>query len=208
MDLNKKVLGFPLYHGTSSLFLDSITELGLGGQNICEKYRIIEIFTQVVDVFKKKHMNTDWWVMEGFICEKMIGSEVTNGGFNFRYGGVYLTPSLETAQRYSKSNKYGSELVSYFIRSYEELYKHDSSLADKIFPLNHPLREVIVSGATPVVLEINGLSKNDLTTEQGEPIDAQLKLMDEVPKAIWQQFNFECLNIIPSRNIKLLELNG
>ena len=208
MDLNKKTLGFLLYHGTSSLFLDSITEFGLGGQNVCEKYRIIEMFTQVVDVFKKKDMNSDWWAMEGFICEKMIGGEVTNGGFNFRYGGVYLTPSLETAQRYSQSNKYGSELVSYFIRSYEELYKHAPSLAYQIFPLNHPLRELIASGSQPVVLEINGLNKNDLTTEQGEPIDAQLKLMNEMPKAIWQQFNFECLNTIPSKNIKLLELNG
>ncbi len=208
MDLNKKVLSFPLYHGTSTLFLDSITEFGLGGQNICEKYQVIEMFTQVVDVFKKKDINSDWWVMEGYICEKMTSGEVTNGGFNFRYGGVYLTPSLETAKRYSQSNKYGSELVSYFIRSYEELYKHDSSLADQIFPLNHPLHELIASGAQPVVLEINDLSINDLTTEQGNPIDSQLKLMNEMPKAIWQQFNFECLEIIPSKNIKLLELNG
>ena len=205
MGLNKKVLSFPLYHGTSSLFIDSIIEFGLGGQNICEKYRIVEMFSQVVAAFKKKQMSSDWWVMEGFICEKMIGSEITNGGFNFRYGGVYLTPSLETAKRYSQSNKYGSELISYFIRSYEELYKHDSSLADQIFPLNHPLREVMVSGAQPIVLEVNGLSENDLTTEQGEPIDAQLKLMNEMPKAIWQQFNFECLNTVSSKNIKLLK---
>lgn len=163
------------------------------------------MFSQVVAAFKKKQMSSDWWIMEGFICEKMIGSEITNGGFNFRYGGVYLTPSLETAQRYSQSNKYGSELISYFIRSYEELYKHDSSLADQIFPLNNPLREVMVSGAQPIVLEVNGLSENDLTTEQGEPIDAQLKLMNEMPKAIWQQFNFECLNTISSKNIKLLK---
>jgi len=208
MGINNEVLGFPLYHGTTSIFLDSINELGLGGENICEKYQISEMFTQIVEALKKQNMDSEWWICEGYICEKMIGGTVTNGGFNFRYGGVYLTPSLETAKMYAQSNKYGSELVSYFLRSYEELFEHNPALADHIFPSNHPLRDVIALDAAPVVLEISGITKDGLTTEQGEPIEAQLELMSKLPEALWQQFNFESRKLITSNNFKVLERNG
>jgi hypothetical protein len=208
MSIKNDVLGFPLYHGTTSLFLDSINELGLGGENICEKYGVIEMFTQIVDAFEKQHIDSEWWSYECFICEKMVGGKVTNGGFNFRYGGVYLTPSLETANMYAQSNKYGSELVSYFVRSYEELFKHRPILADQIFPLNHPLRDVMAIDAIPVILKISGITKDGLTTEQGEPIDGQLELMSQCPQFMWQQFNFESLKPITSCNFTVLDKNG
>lgn len=208
MSVDKEELGFSLFHGTSSIFLDSINQSGLGGENLSEKFEINAMFSQVVDAFNGKYRDCNWWVGESFICEKMVGQEVTNGGFNFRYGGVYLTPSFETAKNYATSNKYGSELISYFIRSYEELFKLDPILADQIFPTSHPLRQLIVLDPAPVVLEVVGITKDCLVTEQGKPIEAQLELMKQVPEVIWQQFNFESTKPIAWENIKQIDLHG
>ncbi|TOF02350.1 hypothetical protein CGJ31_23350 [Vibrio parahaemolyticus] len=208
MSVYKEELGFPLFHGTSSIFLDSINQSGLGGENVSKKFEINAMFSQVVDAFNSKYKDCNWWVGEGFICEKMVRQEVTNGGFNFRYGGVYLTPSLKTAKNYATSNKYGSELISYFIRSYEELFKLDPMLADKIFPIAHPLRQLIALNPVPVVLEVVGITKDCLVTEQGMPIEEQLELMRQFPEELWQQFNFESTKPIFWENIKQIDLNG
>jgi len=40
-------LTIPLHHGTSSLFLVSIQEHGLGGVNPIEQFRVREYFTEV-----------------------------------------------------------------------------------------------------------------------------------------------------------------
>jgi hypothetical protein len=208
VSIDKEELGFSLFHGTSSIFLDSINQSGLGGENVSKKFEINAMFSHVVNVFNSKYRDCSWWVGEGFICEKMVGQEVTNGGFNFRYGGLYLTPSFETAKNYATSNKYGSELISYFIRSYEELLKLAPILADQIFPIAHPLRQLVALDPTPVVLEVVGITKDCLVTEQGEPIEEQLDLMKQVPGVIWQQFNFESTKPITWENIKQISFNG
>ena len=206
MSVDKEELCFSLFHGTSSIFLDSINQSGLGGENLSKKFEINAMFSQVVDAFNSKYRECNWWVGESFICEKMVRQEVTNGGFNFRYGGVYLTPSFERAKNYATSNKYGSELISHFIRSYEELFKLDPILADQIFPIAHPLRQLITLDPAPVVLEIVGMTKDCLVTEQGKPIEDQLELMKQVPEEIWQQFNFESTKPIARENIRQVSL--
>ncbi|GAB2945054.1 hypothetical protein [Aquaspirillum soli] len=206
MSLDKEKLGFSLFHGTSSIFLDSINQSGLGGENISKKYEINAMFSQVVDAFNSKYSDCNWWVSESPICEAIIRSRVTNGGFNFRYGGVYLTPSLERAESYAKSNKYGSEIISYFIRSYEELFKLNPILADQIFPIVHPLRELIALDPVPVVLEIVDITKDCLVTECGDSIEEQLEQLKQYPE-IMECFNFESIKPIAWDNIKIVRRN-
>ena len=208
MNKHIKKIEFPLYHGTSSIFLDSILKKGLGGENIGETYQTQEMFTQIVKIFQSKYSDKEWWLSHSYIVEKMVSNEVTNGNFNFRFGGIYLTPCLQTAIRYANSNKYGSELISYFIQSYDELFKYDPKEAEQIFPLNHPLRQVISANATPVVFEVDNVLKENLTTEQGKPIEEQLELMSTCPKELWQQLNFESNCVISPSHLKVVYPNG
>lgn len=207
MNKDNEKIEFDLFHGTSSIFIDSIAEFGLGGQNIAEKYQLRKTFEELIGFFKKNDFYSLWWEREGFICEKMLEGSVSNSGFNFRYGGVYLTPSIETAKRYATSNKYGSELASYCIAAYEELKKINPQIAKSIISKNYSFHDLISSTGSPIVLKINDVSKENLTTEQGGSIDAQLIKMKNSPSIIWQQFNFECKSIISWSNIEVLSLN-
>lgn len=207
MNKDNEKLDIDLFHGTSSIFIDSIAEFGLGGQDISKKYHLRETFEELIGFFKKHDSDSLWWAREGFICEKMMEGSVSNSGFNFRYGGVYLTPSIETAKRYATSNKYGSELASYCIAAYEEVKKINPEIAKIIISKNSFIHDLINSKGSPVVLKINGVTKENLTTEQGNSIDAQLIKMRNSPQIIWQQFNFECKSIIPWSNIEVLYIN-
>lgn len=193
-----------MYHGTSSIFLDSIMKKGLGGQNIGDTYQPLKMFAQIVKIFQSKYSDQEWWSKNHYFMEKMVSNDVTRGGFNFRYGGIYLTPCLQTAAKYANSNKYGSELISYFIKAYDALFKFEPEKAEEIFPLNHPLRDVISVVAKPIILEILNVSKDNLTTEQGKPIEEQLDLMKTCPKELWQQLNFESSCVIPPEQLTVL----
>ena len=215
MNENGEILNFPLYHGTSSIFLDSIQKSGLGSINIIKKYQVMDMFSVLVIAFQKNYDDLEWWQLYGHFCEKMVSNSVTKGGFNYRYGGIYLSPSLQTTKRYACSNPYGSELITYFKYTYEELYKINPKLAEGIFPLHHPLRAILAKTGTLVVLEINNIPKEHLTTEQGEPIDDQLECMYDLQKnlsdvetdIIWQQYNFESKYVIEPNNLRVLELH-
>lgn len=208
MNKSKEEIFFPLYHGTSSIFLDSIIKSGLGGENIVKKFHIKDMFSQIVHAFMNQYKDSEWWKKEGFICEKMVNQEVTSSGFNFRHGGVYLTPSFDTAKRYATSNKYGSELISYFILAYEELSRYNQELANIIYPKDHPLRKLLNIEGKPIVIEILEIQSENLVTEQGDSIQEQLCLMQQYPQEMWQQNNFESTKTINSSNIKIINLSN
>lgn len=204
---NSEKIDFPLFHGTSSIFIDSIKNFGLGGQDIAEKYQVKKKFEELINFFKNTDFNSLWWEREGFICEKMIEGSVSNSGFNFRYGGIYLTPSIETARSYANSNKYGSELLSYCIAAYKELEKINHKIATEIIPTTDSLHNLMKLNGSPVVLKVTEIPKENLATEQGTSIDTQLIKMKNSPPIFWQQFNFECNSAIPWSNIEVLSLS-
>ncbi|MAQ95723.1 MAG: hypothetical protein CMM84_19625 [Rhodothermaceae bacterium] len=104
----------PLYHGTSSLFLPSIIEHGLGGRNPVGEYRAHDALRLALSVCDVHLVDDEEWVyLVRPTAVRMLGGEVTAGGFNFRHGAPYLSPSRRSATSYATSNKYGSEIISY-----------------------------------------------------------------------------------------------
>ena len=62
----------------------------------------------------------------------IVDQRVTSGGFNFRYGSTYLSPSKTTAVRYALSNRFGSELLSTTFCMFEKLKTYDLHRAHEI----------------------------------------------------------------------------
>lgn len=190
-------LKVPLYHGTSSYFLVQIREHGLGG---CRDSTLFdaEILANLAYALDKPQHSTEWWELNFFIVEAMLGQRVTGGGFNFRYGSTYLSPNKATALRYATSNRLGSEFLTTIYQAYVALASVNTGQAEKILPHNHPLRSFFRERHRPMLLTLQGVPAEKLRTEQGDPIEDQLKSVISICNAgvgggveLLQQLNFE-----------------
>jgi hypothetical protein len=117
----------PLFHQTSSVFLPSIREAGLGAVNPHETLRTYCFLEELIELAgRMKEVPLSELDLD--VLRRMARQEITRGGFNFRHGGVYLTPSQRKAAAYARGNPYGSELLSESLRLYGVL----KSLGDEV----------------------------------------------------------------------------
>ena len=125
-------LPIPLYHRTSTIFVDGIIEAGLGGRNQLTEWKVLE-FARVVYPLAREHLSTDpdWMVKAqtfGFMVEQRSGQ------MNFQHGDTYLSPARLTAIRYAVNKRYGSELLSYTLDFLQELLRRKiPGVADDLF---------------------------------------------------------------------------
>jgi hypothetical protein len=207
-------LAISLYHGTSSIFLDSINEHGLGGHRDSQIFNL-NVLKLLAESLNDPKNQTEWWELNSPLIEQMLEQSVTRGGFNFRYGGTYLTPSKSTARSYAINNCLGSEFLSTIYESFMALKSVNSLEADRIIPVNHSLRAIFQKEHGPVLVTLMNISAELLKTEQGEYIQDQLNSMVDIknsvagvdPEILWQQFNFELTGVIDSKFLNITYLN-
>ncbi len=116
---SKGELVIDLYHGTSSIFLDSIISNGLGGIDPIAEWDILELSKEVYTLSEQYLQETDLFRNASDLLNNMV--EQYSGGSNFQHGNTYLSPSRFTAVNYSASAEYGSELLSYTMRFLKKL---------------------------------------------------------------------------------------
>lgn len=197
------VLKIPLFHGTSTLFLDNILTNGLGAVNPIKKYKIMETLEKLV------HKGLEY--LPESEHRRLAGSKVllnqTIG--NFRYGGVFLSPSKISAVKYSR-NQYGSEFISQTVALY--LFFKEYSIPVELD--NDFLKHIINSSYEPVVIMASNIQCTLLRSENiNTPIDENFielqSLWDGEKKDFHlfsQQTNFELCHphIITSEHLKVL----
>lgn len=189
-------IAIPLYHGTSSIFRASIEKNGLGGVRDSGIFDI-KVLASLAEMLKKTENKTTWWAYNSFIVEAMLNQEITRGGFNFRYGGVYLSPSKHTARRYA-NNAMGSELLSTIYQAYSALISVNTKAAKAVLPDTSPISKLFKQHTNPLILTVTRVSAEALTTENGQPIQAQLAVMESMKikygatqeNPLFQQMNF------------------
>jgi hypothetical protein len=167
---------FPLYHGTSTIWRQSIEASGLGGRDIVQEVRAIECLKYGLASLKRlSESNKLFWEIKQL--ELLSTQSTTRAGFNFRHGGgPYLTPSRFTALQYAKNNRFGSEIISECVRIYEE---HGISDMDEKFP---ELFSLSKSGA-PLLVTVTKVFTADLCAESGDP---QLENLSFLLEEIWK----------------------
>lgn len=113
-------LMIPLYHGTSTLFLDDILTNGLGAASPIEKYGIMETLERLVHKGNEyiEHLPKR---EQGYL--KFFTITGKQSVAHFRYGGAFLSPSKIDAIKYSR-NEYGSELISKTVKLYHFLKEY------------------------------------------------------------------------------------
>jgi hypothetical protein len=208
-------LTIPLYHATSNFFLDSIRRYGLGGRRDVNIFNE-NIFSLLIEALNQPENKTMWWDINGCLFNNINDQKVTRGGFNFRYGNAYLTPSLFTAKSYATSSRLGSEYLSSMHDCFNALFEVSPSVAKEIIPTDHPINEIFNTEHIPILITARNVNVSNLKTEQGDAIDHQLKWMSEEkkespnvdPEGLWQQCNFELIGAIPLDQLKFSTLDG
>lgn len=164
-------LQIPLYHHTSSFFLDSIVKYGLGGFNPVKEYGILEFFKSAYEICNLIFKSDPVWIEERKLVVEPIANQLTEG-FNFRHGGTYLSPSKDTAVRYAKDNPYGSEILSKSICLYDKICAFDKEHGTQ-HALGNDLKNVTIHRALnqniyPILIEVFNLDIHELTDEYGD----------------------------------------
>ena len=190
------LLTIPLFHGTSTLFLDEILTKGLGVVDPIKKYGTMETLEKLIhkgfEYIEYLPKNIPG-VISGHIylnhCKIYVNQP--SGNFNYRYGSVYLSPSKITAVKYSR-NKYGSEHISNTINLY--LYLKEYSVPVELD--NDFLNHIKNRSYQPVVIMASGIQVPWLKPERkNETIDSQFEWIQSLDMEefdeMTQQTNFE-----------------
>ncbi|MDA7615167.1 hypothetical protein N8574_01855 [Akkermansiaceae bacterium] len=207
------ILKIPLFHGTSSLFLESITKHGLGAINLHEALRTVELM-QDLCALAKDESNLPIGEVEFMTMERMSNQEVTAGGFNFRHGGVYFAVDDKKARSYSKNNQYGSELLSYALGLFKAMNEVDPEKVVSIIDKYPEAIDILDQESRPLMVKARNLPVSSLLNETGEDAGFILSLMqeaiDEHGPELGTKLNihevFELQGIIPFDKLEILPI--
>lgn len=196
-------LDFPLYHGTCTLFLESIAQHGLGGWDPIKEWRVLECLHKLIPI-AEKHRHRSLEITKLLATIEPMARQV-NAGLNFQHGAVYLSPSRFTAVRYATGKKKGSELISYTTSMLDELGRLDlEEVKQGLFQEFPELFRVLDIDAAPVLIQVAGLETHALLSEKGEAPEGNLTwiydLQERFPdrwENLTQQANFRLTRVVP-----------
>lgn len=201
-------LEFPLYHGTSTIFLKSIAEHGLGGWDPIKEWRVLECLRRVIPVAVRHADRSEF--IPGLLnnAQQMAGQ--VNSRMNFQHGAVYLSPAKKTAIRYAcGKRKKGSELISRTIWLIEELVRLEIAEVNEGLYRDFPeIFDAMDTNVAPVLIKVNSVSEENLLSESGESpcinLERIRKYRHKFPgswEELGQQSNFRLTKPIASKEL-------
>ena len=152
------MLEFPLYHGTSTIFLESIKKHGLGGRDPIKEWRVLECAKLLLPL-AEQYANRSEVIKVHLGTTRAMVAQV-NDHINFQHGQVYLSPVESTAVRYATSKKKGSVLVSRVVLLIKELTRLEvKAVTTDLYREFPKLVELQDIDAAPVLIKVDKLIK-------------------------------------------------
>ncbi len=209
-------LTVPLFHGTSSLFYDSILSTGLGGRDIVQDMGIRRAAQLLLDL-SHTHRDDEDWLSDIDACKRIAADPSKDQlserpiGFNFRYGGTYLSASSQTGARYALLYSAGGEALVYTLKLYQRVLAVMPGLAthDQFASLI----SFVARPARPLLVEASGVELSSLRAEQG---GSTKEILERLERRLYKdpdfynrraaQDNFELLHPIPRGRLRFHEV--
>jgi len=170
--------GLPLFHGTSDFFATQIMNSGLGAANPIAQLGAVSLADDVVALMESLGIGismADSWYTHVRLLRQMSQQRVSEGGFNWRHGGVYVTLTRHQAIGYARNAK-GSELLT----SIAELLALAPHLASRRLLRNYPeIRAVLGQEHAPVLIRAQGVQVSAMRTERGQDPSSAIADLDE-----------------------------
>ena len=208
-----KPLPMPLYHGTSTLFLNDILKAGLGGINPIQAWKVLE-FSEKLLPYVEEHIGSDNYLyarVQSF--GRMVNQE--SGPMNFQHGDTYVTASEGAAVRYAANKRYGSELLTYVMDFLNELVRKNlPGITRDLFGQYPKIFSLLDISPAPLIVELRGCGPDWLRTESNDSAEGQINDLlkhwatdKELFNVLGQQMNFRLTRAVPISNQKIWFLN-
>ena len=211
--IQKNHLMIPLYHGTFTLFLDSIVKHGLGGANPMKDWNVLELAREILVLSEKHLIKSNIYINLHGSFRRMIRQQP--GKMNWQHGDTYLSPVKQTAIRYAANMRFGSELLTYTLDFLEELVRHEvPGVKDDIYQRFPQAFRVLDLSCAPILIEANGVPDSALAGEDGGHASVNLRVIDDVLRnhpgyadALIGQNNFRLRQPIPVEALRFWLMN-
>jgi len=198
----------PLYHGTSSLFLSSIKDHGLGGRNPVKDWDLLELSRRVLELSENHLKDTEMFAARSGSFRKM--TEQKTGRANWQHGDTYLSPAGSTALRYAIDKRFGSELLTYTLGFLDELVRRDvPGVKDELYCQFSKVFGFLEACPSPVLIEANQTPIGALAGEDGSDASANLQFIEDAfeqradtAKVLIQQANFRLREPVPVEKLR------
>lgn len=197
----------PLYHGTHEHFAKLIKRTGPGAANPHEELNTLELIERVIAVRPSILESPEWSGLDGLVLNSIRRQFISDGGFNFRHGGMYATTAKFKAMNYSR-NRWGSELLTYAFRLFETLAGADPQAALQIEGEFESLMKLIRLPISPFLVKIDDVPLRCLRTELGgdpiEHLNTIQEFAEEYPGPDFLSSVQKCFEIVgPVPEVKL-----
>jgi hypothetical protein len=168
----------PIFHGTTSLFIESIIENGLGGKDPLTTLRARETFTELFELGENQLGNDPFWIESRKKLTPLARQEYLGGNFSFQHGESYLTPIRECALDYATTSRLGGcELLYYMhILIKQLMYKQVDGIE---YVVSQELVDILTTDHKPVLITLNHLPKISVATETGVCLEEQIATFDK-----------------------------
>jgi hypothetical protein len=214
---------FKYYHGTSSIFLDSIMKYGLGGINPNVKYRNLDLLRFLATECEKKIPHKPEYAIGrhavlGMANQQNVELALPFGGTflaNYKHDKIYVALTLERAIIYACDNKYGSEILEYCIMLYKFLREENENfeLPKELNLFN--IEKYIDKQHKPILIEVTDVIESDLETEYGENGTEYLSHLRKILPGLDREAfntklaysNFQLLKPIKEEKLKIYEVD-
>lgn len=186
------------YHGTSTIFLESIRENGLGTINPNIDFNNLKVLAYLKDKceealvdnedYKKIRATTIAMANQTFLPIRDSNGEIHI--MNYQHDGIYVSMSRIRAATYVVTNKYGSEILCRCIELIKLLKnnKIEFKIPNEINQFH--IEQYIGFVAKPIIVEVKNISDNDLLLENGGPADDQIKFIKSKLPSMREEFKF------------------
>jgi hypothetical protein len=199
-----------LFHGTSSLFADSILQNGLGAKNPIQELRVMPFLQRLCETCESTIPTDPKWLEMKWLVEQMIGQDNTL----FRHGLAFLSPSRITAVRYAASNPFGSEAISTCLTLYQLLAESERECVVHSEPSALPVVRLLREPTSPVLVEASDVRVSELQGERGqsvqEVVDTLEKLVSSLDmkffQLVSQQSNFSLIRPVEASRLQLYNI--
>lgn len=217
-------MNFTYFHGTSSLFLKSIKENGLGTINPTFNNHTLELLKFLYGICENKLIDCcEYDLLTREVTLAMIRQTTlisNNNGVEkkmyLRHGNIYVSLSEIKAVIHSVLNEFGSEIIQQCSKLYNLLLRHNINFEIPNEINYYKIEQIDKNTLFPILIKIKNIDDNNLLKENDltcadEFLNELRKLMpiltEERKYREFQALNFEILNPISSEYLDFYRID-